>query len=305
MEYGIIIHYGLYSFYGYDDIKSAKRRKTQNGSEWYYGRLIDNNNFRPISGSESTKKFHSENYNNINYFDNLDKITKDKNKIKQWVQIAKSNGASYIILTSKHHDGICLFDTVTTKNKSQMDICKIFSNECKKANIKFGFYYSWFEFDKPFTNEYFNNYCIRQLDELLRYEPNYMWFDGDWKIKQKNIQLQIKIIIGLMLKKNITINDRIGSNNLDLASYRVFSDRFVPDPKDKLIETKWQHINTIGYSWGYNKTQKSNDYKTKEEIFNLYQKINSLGGMFLINFGPNENADIIKEEHEALELLKK
>ena len=45
MTFGIIIHYGLYSYYGYDDINSAKRRKTQNGSEWYYGRLIDNNDF--------------------------------------------------------------------------------------------------------------------------------------------------------------------------------------------------------------------------------------------------------------------
>ena len=52
MTFWIIIHYGLYSYYGYDDINSAKRRRVQNGSEWYFGRLIDNNDFRPISGQK-------------------------------------------------------------------------------------------------------------------------------------------------------------------------------------------------------------------------------------------------------------
>jgi alpha-L-fucosidase len=63
---------------------------------------------------------------------------------------------------------------------------------------------------------------------------------------------------------------------------------------------KWQHINTIGYSWGYNKMQNKTDYKSKNEIYNLYNQVNNLGGTFLINLGPNENAEIIKEELEAL-----
>ena len=105
------------------------------------------------------------NFNNTNYFDNLDKITKDENR------------------------------------KSELDICKVFSDECKKQNIQFGFYYYWFEFNKPFTVDYFNNYCVEQLEELLMYNPDYMWFDGDWKIKQKNILTQIKIIVESMIEK--------------------------------------------------------------------------------------------------------
>ena len=298
MNYGIIIHYGLYSYYGYDDINSAKRRKTQNGSEWYFGRLIDNNDFRPISGHKSTKKYHQENYGDIDYFDNLDKITNDEDKVKEWVSIAKSKGASYIILTSKHHDGVLLFDSKTSPLRSQMDICRVFSDECKKQHIQFGFYYSWFEFGVPFTKIYFQNYCVSQLEELLKYEPNYMWFDGDWKITQKTIQKKIRDIVESMKTKNILVNDRIGKNNYDVASYRVFSDRYIP--KEKLNGVKWQHINTIGYSWGYNKTQTKSDYKTKNEIYDLYNQVNNLEGTFLINLGPNENAKIVEEELEAL-----
>ena len=301
MNYGIIIHYGLYSYYGYDDIDSAKRRKTQNGSEWYYGRLIDNNNFRSISGHTTTKKYHKDNYGDIDYFDNLDKITNDEEKVKEWVNIAKIKGASYIILTSKHHDGILLFESKTPSHKSEMDICKVFSDECKKQNIQFGFYYSWFEFGIPFTKTYFLNYCVPQLEELLKYEPNYMWFDGDWKITQKIIQTHIRCIVDIMRVKNILVNDRIGKNNYDIASYRVFSDRYIP--KEKLDGVTWQHINTIGYSWGYNKMQNKSDYKSKNEIYDLYNQVKKLGGSFLINLGPNENAEIIKEELEALDFI--
>ena len=46
--------------------------------------------------------------------------------------------------------------------------------------------------------------------------------------------------------------------------------------------------------------QNKSDYKTKNEIYELYNQVNNLGGTFLINLGPNENADIIEEELEAL-----
>lgn len=94
------------------------------------------------------------------------------------------------------------------------------------------------------------------------------------------------------------MNDRIGKTNVDVASYRVYSDRYIPN--EIQIGVKWQHINTIGYSWGYNKMQNTNDYKKKEEINKLYNKVTNLNRMFLINIGPDENADIIKEELEAL-----
>jgi alpha-L-fucosidase len=303
MTFGIIIHYGLYSYYGYDDIQSAKKRRVQNGSEWYYGRLIDDNDFRPISGQSFTKKYHKENFGNIDYFHNINKIVNDEDKIRSWVLFAKENKASYIILTLKHHDGVCLWNTKTDSRKSELDICKVFSDECKKENIDFGFYYSWFEFGKPFTVEYFKKYCIPQLSEILTYNPKYLWFDGDWKITQKSIIKEIKNMIIDMKQKGIIINDRIGvkDNDYSLCDYRVFSDRYIPKEK---LDTKWQHVNTIGYSWGYNKQQSNKDYKTGEQIYVLYKKVKDLGGDFLINIGPDENGDIIENEMKAIEYLE-
>jgi alpha-L-fucosidase len=99
----------------------------------------------------------------MDYFDMINEITSDENKVKEWATIAKTKNVSYIILTSKHHDGVCLFDTNTTHHKSELDICKVFSDECKCQYILFGFYYSWFEFGIPFTKKYFSEYCLPQL----------------------------------------------------------------------------------------------------------------------------------------------
>jgi alpha-L-fucosidase len=298
MTFGIIIHYGLYSFYGYDDVRSAKKRRVQNGSEWYYGRLIDTNNFRPISGQSYTKKYHQENHNNIDYFENIDKIVSDENKIRNWVAFAKKNKASKIILTSKHHDGVCLWDTATNSKKSAIDICKIFRDECTKENIEFGFYYSWFEFGKAFTLKYFEEYCIPQLKEIMAYHPKHLWFDGDWKITQKNIKSKIHNLLVNLRKIGVQVNDR--AKNEDMCDYRVFSDRFIPDEK---MDIKWQHVNTIGYSWGYNKQQKSEDYKSGNAVYDLYKKVTDLGGDFLINIGPDENGNIVENEEKAIEYL--
>lgn len=294
-NFGIIIHYGLYSYYGYDDIESAKRRKIKNGSEWYYGRLIDNNNFRPISGQSYTKAHHSKSYDNCDYFDNIDKILTDENKIRQWVNICKQNNASYIILTSKHHDGICLWDTCTTDRKSKLDICKIFCDECVTQNIKFGFYYSWFEFDKPFTVKYFNDYCVNQLNELCKYNPNYIWFDGHWKITQKSIK--INDLLTHIKQQKIIINDRIKKFTLDDDDFRVYSDRFMPEEK---LDVRWQHVNTIGYSWGYNKEQKHEHYKNNEEIMQIYKEVTAKGGHLLLNIGPMINGDLQANELEVI-----
>lgn len=305
MEYGIMIHYGLYSYYGYDDINSAKRRKAKNGSEWYYKRLFPDNDYKPTAGYTATQKYHETNYGDARYFDNLDKITTDENKVKEWVTIAKNKGASYIILTAKDHDGLCLFDTKTPQcRKSRMDICKVFSDECKKQDMPFGFYYSWFEFEVPFTFTiyYLKTYCVPQIKELLEYKPDYIWFDGDWILPKNSVQEKIKGLMYDVKTKDVLINDRIGKNNIDEANYRVFTD--LP-PIEEVDGIAWQYVDTIGrYSWGYNKMQTKSDYKTKEELYDLYNRVTSLGGTFLINVGPNENAEIIEEELEALDFAK-
>jgi alpha-L-fucosidase len=304
--YGIIIHYGLYSYYAYDDVNSCKRRTIQNGSEWYYPRLINSNNFAQIPGEKHTKAYHLQNYGESNYFDKINEITKDTHQIKNWVKFCKSVGAKYICLTVKHHDGLCLFDTKTTPNKSELDIVDIFVKECKEQNILYGFYYSWFQSDIPFTKKYFIQFCQKQLSELEKYEPNYLWFDGDWVIKQSSVFDMIDEIC--LRYKNLfgtKINSRIGKNRIKPEYIDIICDmnRHIPKPNEIILGKTWQYTETIGLSWGYNKQVSKKDYKDGHELYEIYNKINELDGELLVNIGPKITGEICQEEISCLEVF--
>lgn len=104
----------------------------------------------------------------------------------QWVKVIKSSGATGIILTCKHHDGFCLWNTIYTdfsvKNTDfDGDIVKMVSDECHKQGLDFGVYLSpWDMHDKRYGTDEYNDYFCNQLTELLtQYGDIFeVWFDG-------------------------------------------------------------------------------------------------------------------------------
>ncbi len=310
---GVIFHWGLYSIPGYDDIKSSRRRKMQNGSEWYLKRLEENGNFRPISGWKETQAFHEENFPDIEYKDFAKQFVCDGWNPDDWMKMCKENNAEYVILTSKHHDGFCLWDTKTTEyncaSSSKQDLLKEFCQSARKYGLKVGIYYSWSEFGKGCTKDYMNNTVTEQMKELEKYKPDIWWFDGDWSCSTKySKELVTSICKGLKEKNpNVKINDRIALNKelkddknyLGEATHRNYGDRFMPEETPKV---KWEHINTIGISWGYNKMQEECDYKTGDELYELYEEVRMKHGDFLINFGPK--ADGTLDDNEVKSFLR-
>lgn len=109
-----------------------------------------------------------------------------KIKPEQWVKTVKAAGMTGLILTCKHHDGFCLWNTGTTdfnvmNSPMGKDIVKAVSDECHKQGIEFGVYLSPWDMHEPtYGTEQYNDYFIRQLTELC---GNYgelfeVWFDG-------------------------------------------------------------------------------------------------------------------------------
>lgn len=288
---GFIFHIGLYSFFGYDDIESARRRRLGNGSEHFLAR-IQEQNYRPISGSTEAKSYFSR--FNIDYFKAPFII--ERQAIENWLDICVECKASHAIITARHHDGFCLWNTRTTREKPYNDIIQIFKEECQKRGLHFGIYYSWFEFLKPMTIEYFNTVCVPQLQELDQYNPEMIWFDGDWKITQKTLIEQVAQIVTYFRNKGISINDRITKQNVNLASYYVGPDRNIPQTP----MTNWQHITTIGLSWGYNREQQVKDYKTGKQIYDTLNYVANNGGYLLLNIGPKHDGILDQNEVNSL-----
>jgi alpha-L-fucosidase len=288
MSKGIIFHWGLYSVGGYDSVSSARRRRMQNGSEWYLKRLTEKGDYRPISGWKETQKYHKENFGDDDYYTAFTPVFEKESKkcdFKEWMEVAKNYGASYVIITSKHHDGYCLW-------KGKKDLILDFCNTARLYNLKVGIYYSWSEFGKSITIKYLNEVIKPQMEELKKYKPDIWWFDGHWDIKTKIAKDTINNIVKSLKGE---INDRIPDKSL--ATFYNHEDRYLPEEK---LDYEWESIQTIGLSWGYNRDQKKSDYKTHKDIVKLEKKVSKLGGRFLINLGPRPDGSLVKEEVNAL-----
>lgn len=107
----------------------------------------------------------------------------------QWARAVKDAGMKGIVLTAKHHDGFCLWQTKYTEHSMKNspykngkgDIVKECAEACKKHGLKFGFYLSpWDRNSKYYGTDEYNTYYKNQLTELLTNygEIFYVWFDG-------------------------------------------------------------------------------------------------------------------------------
>ena len=308
MEIGLICHWGVYSVPAYDSVESERRRSTQNGSEWYKKRLeVKPNAYRPIAGYKDTQSFHEEEYGGSTYYDFkkiFDKRTKHFDMNEWFKQLVENHPLiKYAILTARHHDGFCLWNTETTKFKSKIDWIQKFKECCEEYGIKFCIYYSWFEFNKPMTIEYTKTVVCSQINELRKYKPSYWWFDGHWEIKSKTTIELVEKMLSKLRKKSI-VNSRTANYNPG-EDVRIFGDRQMAP---LIFDNKWEYIFTIGLSWGRNLDQHENDYKSGSEIKELYEEAKNKEGNFLINFGPDSYGELdeyeMKSYNDFMELIE-
>lgn len=152
-----------------------------------------------------------------NATETVDDYTIKKINVPQWIKTIKSSGATGVILTCKHHDGFCLWDTKQTDFNVMntvfgQDIVKLVSDECKRQNMDFGVYLSpWDMHENCYATPAYNDFFCNQLTELL---TNYgevfeVWFDGAKGAKAKAFDYDwdryYNLIRELQPKANIAI----------------------------------------------------------------------------------------------------
>jgi len=147
----------------------------------------------------------------------------------EWVKVAKDAGMKYIVLTTKHHDGFCLFDTKLTdynimNSPFKRDVVKELAAACKRGGIAFGTYYSvcdWHHPDFPLTSpggsvkraksdlDAYNRYFLGQVSELItNYGPLItLWNDVPQMFQGRGVKT---IQLARQLQPDITINNRTG-----------------------------------------------------------------------------------------------
>lgn len=246
----------------------------------------------------------------IEEYDNLYKKFNPVNfNAVEWVRVAKAAGMKYIVFTSKHHDGFCMWDTKFTdynimNSPFRRDVMKELSEACKKEGIALGFYHStcdWHHPDFPLTSpggtvkrEIYNlnrytGYLKNQSVEIIKnYGPLLvMWYDVPQQFDSVRGQGVIDHI--RKIQPDILVNNRTGAKgDFDTPEQRI----------GNFQNTRaWETCMTIGSQWAW---KPDDEVKSLEQC--LHNLIRSAGGdgNLLFNVGPGPDGTIEPLQVERL-----
>ena len=276
-KFGMFVHWGLYAI----PAGMWKGKKVSEIGEWimYRARI-------PIKEYELfAKQFNPVKFN-----------------AKEWVRVAKNAGMKWIVVTAKHHDGFCMFDTKLTNynivkaTPFKHDPLKDLAKACEEEDIGLGFYYSqtldwhhpdgigndWdFDPEKKNFSSYLKGYVKPQLQELLtNYGPvAVLWFDIMTPTPEQAREIKEWI---RNLQSDTIISGRIAPPmEKGIGNYSERGDNEIPPGK---IEGDWETPGTINDTWGF----KSYDHNWKSTgvLIHKLVEIVSKGGNYLLNVGP-------------------
>jgi alpha-L-fucosidase len=182
------------------------------------------------------------------------------------------------------------------------------SDECRKQGIHFGVYYSIMDWHHPDAHganfPKYVEYLRGQVTELIKnYNPEILWFDGEW-IDEWTPELgQDLYKLCRTLKPDIIVNNRVGKGRVGMSDSKTSAGDFgTPEqevPSRGLPGYDWETCMTFNDSWGY-KTADHN-WKDSTTVIRTLVDIASKGGNFLLNIGPTRDGEVPKESVKCLE----
>jgi len=297
-EYGLFIHFGLYSLLG----GVWEGEDVPGYAEWIQGKAnIDRGVYAAKAAAFNPTEFNAE------------RIVKN----------AKAAGMTYLVVTSKHHDGFCLWDSeftdfdVAATPFNGRDILQELKQACARHDIRFGIYYSIIDWHHPSQarpyelgekgwsgktrivddrKQDYVDYQRNQVFELVKkYEPVLLWFDGDWAdwwTLEDGIALYNSIRAA---DPQIIVNNRVAKRSTFELDYVTQEQRHFNEAFAKY----WEGCYTLNKSWGYKKNDHA--WKSPEEVYNKLRDINEKGGSLLLNVGPDGRGVV---QDEAWEILR-
>ena len=279
-RFGLFIHWGLYAILAGE----WKGQKVEDIGEWImkFAR-IPVAEYEPLAAQFNPVKFDAA----------------------EWVSLAVKAGQKYLIITSKHHDGFCMYHTKLTgynivdATPFGRDPMVELAAECQRQGIKFGFYYSqtqdwhhpngdgndWdFDEEKKDFEGYIEDYVKPQVRELLtNYGPiAVIWFDTPKRIKLQQSRELVDLCHAI--QPDCVVCGRVGNTMGDYASTY---DNVVPG---EIVEAEWESPQTINDTWGFKADD--HNWKSPRQLVQKLADIASKNGNYLLNVGPTAEGAI-------------
>lgn len=271
-RYGMFIHWGLYSLIG--------------RNEWAMNReRIPREEYEPLADA-----WHPE-----------------EGCARTWARLAVEAGMRYAVLTAKHHEGFCLWDTAQTDYSAARrgpgrDLVAEFVSACREAGLKVGLYYSLMDWRHPdgvtcatdaaarrrFLD--FTQGCVREL--CSNYGPlDILWYDCHWPLRTP-VQWEAAEMNAMVraLQPQILINNR---SMLD-EDFGTPEEHVAPAAAGRA----WEACMTMNGSWGY--MPSAIDWCSVREMLAMLRTASAGGGNLLLNIGPRPDGSVPEESVERL-----
>jgi alpha-L-fucosidase len=314
-KFGIFIHWGVYSVPAW---RKLEEERYASYAEWYYARVMYNE-------ENGGKEFHTKNYGaDFEYRDFAPHFKAELFDANFYAELFQQAGAKYVVLTSKHHDGYCLWPTKNPHKKQwnamdigpKRDLVGEMTEAVRSKGLKMGLYYSIIEWESTPTHrtesgyflpkeiidkygiapsKYVDETLIPELKEIVEnYQPSLIFSDGgEWDLEEEYSQTK-PFLTWLYnespVKEEIVVNDRffkgMPGNHGDYYSSEYNDAEHVQN------NYPWEESRGIGGSYGVNRAENWNNYNTTKELILELVDIVSRGGNLLLNIGPNADGTI-------------
>jgi alpha-L-fucosidase len=272
-----------------------------------------------VNGVDESWSFHNKKISHEEYMTQLNGFTLKNYNPSSWADLIKESGAKYAVITTKHHDGVAMYDTkmngmsILKQTPAKKDMIDPFFKELRKRGLKCGAYFSlidWSHEDYPgflrdsarykIEDDYarwnrFRTFFQGQIAEIdTKFKPDLWWFDGDWEHSAE--QWEAEKIRNILIKNNP--NTIINSRLRGYGDYETPEQNFpVSRPKSEW----WELCMTINDNWGFQ--HKDMNWKTPYEIITIFADAVSHGGNLLLDIGPEEDGTIPAEQIHVLKEL--
>lgn len=272
-----------------------------------------------VNGIDESWSFYNKKVTYPDYMKQLSGFTAKNYNPEAWASLIRQSGARYAVITTKHHDGVALWNTkVTDLNVVKMtpakrDLITPFVKALRNNNLKVGTYFSLLDWsDKNYpgfikdsakydlkkepakwnTFVAFNHNQIKELSGL--FNPDLFWFDGDWEHSAEEWQAEKIRTSILQANPQAIINGRL----------QGYGDYETPEQNFPVTRPKynwWELCMTMNNNWGYHPDD--TNYKSPFEVISIFADCISMGGNLLLDIGPKEDGTIPPEQELILKEL--
>jgi alpha-L-fucosidase len=316
-KFGIFIHWGVYSVPSYAPVLPGKLAY----AEWYWHQMVEGRDNPKANGVETgTWAYHQKMYGaDYDYSRFAPQFRAELFDPDQWASIFAGSGAKYVVLTSKHHEGFALWPSKeasatwgrpwnAVEQGPHRDVLGDLTDAVRRKGLRMGYYYSLYEWYNPLylkdKTAYVEKHMLPQFKDLVsRYKPSILFSDGEWEAPSsvwRSPEMLAWLFNESPVKDELVVNDRWGSETRHKHG-GYWTTEYTPGMSD--MSHAWEESRGMGFSYGYNRAERLQDYHTGRDLVLMLVDIVSRGGNLLLDIGPGADGTIPVIMQDRLHLI--